>query len=273
MPGGGRAGLAAHVVWKVPTLPSNRDLQKTVDLQNQCVAKQKIYYNKATRLAFLAVADPLYISSKSALLASVTYFTGEFNIAVSIPSDRTIANQGPQFAAQLALLTQNEDIALDLRYLNGRPTSTGFDFYWAKAEFLLEEFKKVDDRRHGAFIPFLADCLMTILHVNNYMNCGNIANYICIVMHVDSESGALFLPFAISTRDLLEKVKEALIEDHPEGLEEANIKIPSLSWLEYQFAPANLGHAGGLRNTGMTHLISKGINSEDSRVTPLYGCR
>jgi hypothetical protein len=115
MPGGGRAWLAAHIVWKVPTLATDRDLQKTIDLQNQCVAKQTIYYNRATRMAFLAVVDPLYISSKSALLASVNYFTGEFNIAVSLPSDRTVDNQGPQIVARLALLTQNEDIALDFR--------------------------------------------------------------------------------------------------------------------------------------------------------------
>ncbi len=53
MPGGGRAGLTAHVVWKVSTLVVNRDLQKIIDLQNKCVAKQTIYYNKATRQAFL----------------------------------------------------------------------------------------------------------------------------------------------------------------------------------------------------------------------------
>jgi hypothetical protein len=44
-PSGSRAGLVAHVIWKVPTLPENRDLQITIDLQNQCVARQKIYYN------------------------------------------------------------------------------------------------------------------------------------------------------------------------------------------------------------------------------------
>jgi len=151
MPGGGRAGIAAHVVWKVPTLATDRDLQKTVDLQNQCVANQKRYYNRATRNALLAVVSPLYISSKSALMATVTYFTGEFNISVSLPSDRTVDNQAPQIVARLALLTQDEDIALDLRRLNGRPSNPAFDSFWAKADFLLEEFKKVDDRRHGAF--------------------------------------------------------------------------------------------------------------------------
>ena len=78
-------------------------------------------------------------------------------------------------------------------------------------------------------------------------------------MHLDSELGALFSPFAISTRDLLDKVKDASSEEHLEGLEEASIVIPSLSWLEYQFAPADLGHKVGLRNTSMTQTFFKGF--------------
>jgi len=88
-----------------------------------------------TRLAFLAVVDPLYTSSKSALLASVTYFIGEFNIAVSLPSDRIVDNQGPQITARLTLLTQNEDIVLNLRTFDGRRSNPVFDLFWAKAVF------------------------------------------------------------------------------------------------------------------------------------------
>jgi len=119
------------------------------------VAKRKHYFNIATKIALLAVVSLLYISSKSALLATVTYFTGELNINVSLPSHRTVDNQVPQINARLALLTQDENTALDLRRLNGRPSNLGFDSFWAKAEFLLEEFKKVDYRRHGALQPFL----------------------------------------------------------------------------------------------------------------------
>jgi hypothetical protein len=61
------------------------------------------------------------------------------------------------------------------------------------------------------------------------------------------------------TRDLLDKVKDAFSEEHPEGIEEACIRIPSLSWLDYQFAPANLGDKVGLRNIGMIQLFFKGI--------------
>jgi hypothetical protein len=85
-------------------------------------------------------------------LASVTYFNGEFSIPVSTPKDRTIEFQRPQIAAQLALLIQDEDIAMDLRKLNGIPNDPAFDSFWAKAQLLLEEFKKVDDRRYGAML-------------------------------------------------------------------------------------------------------------------------
>ena len=57
--------------------------------------------------------------------------------------------QGPQSAAELALLSQDEDICLDLRYLNSRPSDPAFDAFWAKAGVLLEEYRRVDDRRHG----------------------------------------------------------------------------------------------------------------------------
>jgi hypothetical protein len=90
------------------------------------------------------------------LLASVAYFTGEFGTSISLPSDKSIENQRPQICAELALPTQDEDIVLDLRTLNGRPNDPAFDIFWAKGNFLLEEFKKVDDRRHGAMLSIHA---------------------------------------------------------------------------------------------------------------------
>ena len=88
-------------------------------------------------------------------MTPVTYFIGEFIIALGTPKDRTSDFQRPQLAAELALLTQDEDIAMDLRTLNGIPNNREFDPFWAKAQLLLEEFKKVDDRRHGAmFVGF-----------------------------------------------------------------------------------------------------------------------
>ena len=39
---------------------------------------------------------------------------------------------------------------MNLKTLNDRPNDSPFDIFWAKAQLLLEEFKKVYDRRHGA---------------------------------------------------------------------------------------------------------------------------
>lgn len=77
------------------------------------------------------------------------------------------------------------------------------------------------------------------------------------MINADSASGSLFLPFAISTRDLAERVKEALLEDHPEGLEEAGIKIPSLAWMEYQFAATNSGYKSSLAYSGKLQIKHK----------------
>ena len=94
----------------------------------------------------------MYVSSKSAQRASVAYFSGGYAVAISTPSDSTIDNQRPQIAAKLARSTQNEDIAMDLKTINGRPNDPTFDTFWVKADYLLEEYKRFDDRRHGALL-------------------------------------------------------------------------------------------------------------------------
>ena len=164
-----------------------------------------IYYNRAAKEALLACTSPLFISNTSAAVAAFQYITGEFASQYRFPRDRASDRQGPQIAAEFACLCQDVDIGQDLRRLNGRPEDPAFDAFWEKAQFLLEEYKRVDDRRH------------------------------------DSRSGALFLPFAISTRDLRDRVVAALKEEHTEGLEAAGIKVPSLAWIELQFAPMHTG--------------------------------
>lgn len=68
-------------------------------------------------------------------------------------------------------------------------------------------------------------------------------------MPPDYGAGTMFLPFALSTRDLRDKVVEALTLEHGD-LQAAGIKVPSCAWLDLQFAPANLGYASALRYTG-----------------------
>ena len=73
----------------------------------------------------------------------------------------------------------------------------------------------------------------------------------------DSASWALFLPFAVSTSDLIRKVQEALEVDHPNGLEEAGIRIPTRAWVEFQFAPANTGKRASLQYSGKLQIKHK----------------
>jgi hypothetical protein len=68
-------------------------------------------------------------------------------------------------------------------------------------------------------------------------------------MHIVGE--AYNFPFAISVRDLVERVKKLLVQDHPEGLEAAGIAIPSESYVAYQFSPKHASHATSLAYTGV----------------------
>ena len=66
-----------------------------------------------------------------------------------------------------------------------------------------------------------------------------------------------FLLVAISSRDLREQVTERLRQQYPGGLDAACIKIPSESWILYQFAPKHNLHAESLHYTGTVKLKNK----------------
>ena len=54
----------------------------------------------------------------------------------------------------------------------------------------------------------------------------------------------------MSTRDLVEQVSERLRAADPEGWESGRIKVPSESWVAYQFSPKHPKHAASLHFTG-----------------------
>ena len=85
------------------------------------------------------------------MVSAFQFFTGEYTGGVRFPRDRTQDNQAPQQAAEMALLSQDPDIGNDLRRLNGRAIDPVFDPFWAKAQEILEEYKRVHDRRHGEY--------------------------------------------------------------------------------------------------------------------------
>ena len=103
----------------------------------------------------------------------------------------------------------------------------------------------MDDRRHGK-------CCLLELYIDVL-----VPEYVPSVFFLsDSSAGAIFLPFAISTRDLRQRVIEALEQRHPEGLEVAGIKVPTLTWFEVQISPGHTGYKADLRHTGMQCLCN-----------------
>eukprot|EP00873_Tetraselmis_striata_P001256 jgi/Tetstr1/421520/TSEL_012467.t1 len=67
-----------------------------------------------------------------------------------------------------------------------------------------------------------------------------------------------YLAAAFSTRDLVEQVVDKLKEKHhPQTLLEAGDHIPSISWVQYQFAPKHPSYRASLQYTGQCHVVLK----------------
>jgi len=60
----------------------------------------------------------------------------------------------------------------------------------------------------------------------------------------------MFLPVAVSVRDLREQVVQRLQSNHPDGLDVAGIRIPSDTWISYQFSPKHPSHAASIQYNG-----------------------
>ncbi len=79
---------------------------------------------------------------------------------------------------------------------------------------------------------------------------------------------ACFLPVAMSVRDLKEQVIKKLNEKHPDGLDAAEIKIPTESWISYQFSPKHPLHAASLHYTRALQIKHK-VQARTLRATHL----
>ena len=85
----------------------------------------------------------------------------------------------------------SSETLIDLRKLNGRPKSSKYDDFWEEIQTLFNEYQTaVHERRHG------------------------------------NES---YLPFAISIRELVDRVKRR----------RPDIAVPSHEWVRLQFSPTN----------------------------------
>lgn len=85
----------------------------------------------------------------------------------------------------------SDDVVTDLRALNGKPNSTKFYEFWDEVHKLFSEYEgSVHERRHGTY---------------------------------------LYLPFAISIRELIDRVRKR----------KPDIAFPSEEWVRLQFVPSN----------------------------------
>jgi hypothetical protein len=154
--GGSRAGVNPHVIWRVPlkTEKEQREQGLQTSQNNIDYLKQNtiIYRTRAERSAYLAtVVKTNFISSRAAAQAVYEFITGDV-MPKSTLSSEAIA------AARFALNSQDPDIIVDLRKLNGRITNDLFDPFWAKMAAVVEG--RVDDRRHGEYIVYLYSFLV-----------------------------------------------------------------------------------------------------------------
>ena len=102
------------------------------------------------------------------------------------------------------ILSSNGDSGLleDMRILNGKQGSTAFNEFWDEVQSLFDEYTaSVQERRHGS---------------------------------------VLYLPFAISIRELMERVKKR----------KPGIKVPSPEWVRLQFQPKNPCSLRAMCHTG-----------------------
>lgn len=110
-----------------------------------------MHYNRAARDAWLSVSERSFSCSKAGATAALAYIFDDLHMGGSIrfPADKRKESQALEAAIELSLLSGEPDIAMDLRAFNGRPNNPGLDAFWNKSQELLQEFTRVDDRRHG----------------------------------------------------------------------------------------------------------------------------
>jgi hypothetical protein len=67
----------------------------------------------------------------------------------------------------------------------------------------------------------------------------------------------MYASFPFQARDLRAQIVERLKKQHPVGLSEVGIKIPSESWILYQFSPKHPLYVASLHYTGKVNIKNK----------------
>uniref|UniRef100_A0A7S1X048 Uncharacterized protein n=1 Tax=Tetraselmis chuii TaxID=63592 RepID=A0A7S1X048_9CHLO len=89
------------------------------------------------------------LTSGAAAANAVYSFIAAATGSAQLPMERSEDGRRALLAAHLVMLSDCMDLAYDLRAYNGRPDSGAFEEFWNTLADMVEEYKKVDDRRHG----------------------------------------------------------------------------------------------------------------------------
>lgn len=136
-----------HYAWCVPEDADECDADKMREVQRKCEVEAPKYHTRFMKRKFVQVAETLQVDcSKAKLRRLYTCATGDSSAA------RTAAEKAVDERIMRFMELEDEDIVIDLRKLNHRPTR--FDaFFDAAAKFIDDEIvTSVDDRRHDTVV-------------------------------------------------------------------------------------------------------------------------
>ena len=135
-----------NFAWKVPIEIDPTQNQRTIAQLNN---SQKLFYTREVRREFL---DKYTHLAEKTSLKSKNVLRNIFRSLVhdeSAPSSHVEAEVNDRLAKYL-LDMDDPDIVLDLRKLNGKPSSSKFDVFWLELHNYLEEIgPAVQERHHG----------------------------------------------------------------------------------------------------------------------------
>lgn len=117
-----------------------------------------------------------------------------------------LEEQRRQRLVEILASHDDEGLVTDMRAFNGKEGSIVFEEFWNEIQLLFDEYMAaVHERRHGSH---------------------------------------LYLPFAISVRELIEKVKKR----------KPDVKVPSEEWVRLQFQPENPFSLSAMAHTGRFNI-------------------
>ena len=133
-----------HFIWRIPADLSLRDENENAKALLPVTSNIKVYSTRAMRKQFINKYSHKANISPSVLRA----------IFHDLCDDPSASESSEQAAVdsritKFFLSTEDPDLLLDLRVLNGKPGSTKFDIFWDELQRFVDEQCAVQERRHG----------------------------------------------------------------------------------------------------------------------------